>query len=73
MMAILIIVLVMFQMLSHYCTSNIPDVVTVTLKSTSKNVIQWFRNNGMKANIDICHFVSSHDVKNRINRLHERA
>ena len=44
-----------------YCTSNIRDDVKVTLKAASIKVFQWFYNNGMKANIDKCHFLSSLD------------
>ena len=45
-----------------YCTSNIRDDVKVTLKAALIKVLQWFYNNGMKANIDKCHFLSSLDI-----------
>ena len=45
-----------------YCTNNIRDDVKVTLKATSIKVFQWFYNNGMKTNIDKCHFLSSLDI-----------
>ena len=45
-----------------YCTSNIRDDVKATLKVASIKVFQWFYNNGMKANVDKCHFLSSLDI-----------
>ena len=49
-----------------YCTSNIRDDVKVTLKAASIKVFQWFYNNGMKTNIDKCHFLSSLDFASTI-------
>ena len=45
-----------------YCTNKIPNNLKLTLKLASEKVFQWFHNNGMKANIDKCHFLSSLDI-----------
>ena len=45
-----------------YCTNDVTEALKITSKTPSMNVFQWFRDNGMKSDIDKCHFRSSFDI-----------
>ena len=50
-----------------YASSSNLDALTNKLEERTKNLFQWFRNNDMKANADICHLLVTGNDKASAN------